>query len=783
MELVDANTKNYVFLTLSQYNNEQNLVRTRVSMRRDQPFWDGGNSYICCESFRITASPSQGGLYYKHFPYEWYMGCELPQNRSDPPQGARVNWEIAEIPGTGDGAHQVGQFLVAKPITIDDAGFCEAKLSIWGMVGADPGALQTNDPRIVRQFLDKFCNHYFLGNKAWIKLVVRGADDNADKYVIGRLEGNPSHNIVGNGMGPDNLYYPDAMPTTAALTVISLNAIAAHATYAQAAQAPVSIAFKPLASRGTAESGTVMSSEEYSKLITNLGTGLFMQCRTKTEQPREWEPMGIGVGGMFQVTGITGVEYNFQKRFFVGNQTNDQQVATCTTAPLLPMQYSSFEVNALCWIKVPVGHGTYPAGTYYGTIEKIPSNALYRGDMTALNLNVIPTLMGYAYIKALPDADRADLAVQVFLFSTTAEKLAAAIHTKCRFKVEDTQPQGGAPPFLDTDNPLVAFAANRNHQKICIRRPDKYIYTPNEMFYAFNFPESVGDKTVQLPFAVQTDENGGFAIWWDASDVLSESFVISVELAEAMGLNQYFEYDDEEHLNDQGKNLALISRVNLDPAQQANEPPIWVDHKLLSINRDKMTPVTLPVAPEGDGSPLHVWVDKVEYLYMRGHQFVESQFQAIKRKIYPSVLVDVFGTRYYRYDNLPVRGTIRNTQQVSVESFSTYSEITIVVPNLPFQSMLGTNSDERILASLRLPFENGTNNGYTGAVSSTTFSYYGDLIFNTLASRSYLKVTTDQALYDCDVEVRLIRRDGQMDVMQLPYQGEFQVKLRLLQTQ
>jgi hypothetical protein len=78
---------------------------------------------------------------------------------------------------------------------------------------------------------------------------------------------------------------------------------------------------------------------------------------------------------------------------------------------------------------------------------------------------------------------------------------------------------------------------------------------------------------------------------------------------------------------------------------------------------------------------------------------------------------------------------------------------------------------------------NGTGNDEQGKVTNTTFGYYGDLIFNTLSSRSYLKVTTDQQLYDCDVEVRLIRRDGQMDVMKLPYKGEFQVKLRLLQTQ
>ena len=144
---------------------------------------------------------------------------------------------------------------------------------------------------------------------------------------------------------------------------------------------------------------------------------------------------------------------------------------------------------------------------------------------------------------------------------------------------------------------------------------------------------------------------------------------------------------------------------------------------------------------------------------------------------------DQFDQDYFIWRDLPESGRITNTQQVSIESFATFSEITIVIPNLPFQPMLGTSTDERILASLRMPFVYSTNNEINGQVESTAFSYYGDLIFNTEASRSYLKVTTDQALYDCDVEVRLIRRDGKMDVMQLPYQGEFQVKLRLLQTQ
>ena len=79
MELVDANTKNFLYLTLSQYNDQQTPVRMRVSMRRDQPFWGGGNSFIACESFRISSAPNPGGLYYKIIPHDWYIGATVAE--------------------------------------------------------------------------------------------------------------------------------------------------------------------------------------------------------------------------------------------------------------------------------------------------------------------------------------------------------------------------------------------------------------------------------------------------------------------------------------------------------------------------------------------------------------------------------------------------------------------------------------------------------------------------------------------------------------------------------
>lgn len=311
------------------------------------------------------------------------------------------------------------------------------------------------------------------------------------------------------------------------------------------------------------------------------------------------------------------------------------------------------------------------------------------------------------------------------------------------------------------------------------------------MFYAFNKKE----KDQDLPYKLQTDENGGFVIRWkDDSQTPGTNFTISVALSQELGLNEYFEYETESFINQHQSDKFFLLKKERKPWLQDQRITAWIDRSDLSTtnpvysntnNVPAWTPA--PIQPHvgfDEGEAPELW-DRAgnQYAFIFNHQFARNRFLSETARIYPTLHVDDDGVQYFAYSDLPASGRIGNTQMVSVESFSTYSEITIVIPNLPFQSMLGTSSDERILASLRLPFINGTGNNFDGEVTNTTFGYYGDLIFNTLASRSYLKVTTDQQLYDCDVEVRLIRRDGQMDVMKLPYRGEFQVKLRLLQTQ
>ena len=275
---------------------------------------------------------------------------------------------------------------------------------------------------------------------------------------------------------------------------------------------------------------------------------------------------------------------------------------------------------------------------------------------------------------------------------------------------------------------------------------------------------------------------------WEDSDIEnpSSNFRISVPFAQELGLNDYFEYYSEDFLDRIDKIIFYCARVERRPwLQDVSQDFAWIDALDLSTTYPTWTPVgDKPESTPVPGSGLQLWDrDGTKFEYVSHHEFSRKRMSSIKRKLYPQILTDDDGILYYNYTELPQMGSIRNTQQVSVESFSTFSEITIVIPNLPFQAMLGTSTDSRILASLRLPCKYSTNNDKDGKVANTSFEYYGDLIFNTESSRSYLKITTDQQLFDCDVEARLIRRDGTMDVMQLPFLGEFQVKLRLLQTE
>jgi len=286
----------------------------------------------------------------------------------------------------------------------------------------------------------------------------------------------------------------------------------------------------------------------------------------------------------------------------------------------------------------------------------------------------------------------------------------------------------------------------------------------------------------------------------DQNKLFYHEFIISKAMVDSLGLNEYMTYELQQGVQDShiDPDTGIVTAVEVwECTVQTFATNDWgvFDHQTFSqatftINSKELCELDGSIYTPPDTLPVGDFQQAVKIKATGQHVYL----LAIKKKvydrreshpcrIYPVLMTDQHGGQFYKYENLPNHARLGNTQQVSVESWSIYSQIDIVIPNLPFQPMLGSETDARILASLRLPFVYSTTNSSSGHVSTSGFEYYGDLLYNSDSSRSYLKITTDQQLYDCDIEARLIRRDGQMDHLTLPYKGQFQVKLRFLQTQ
>jgi hypothetical protein len=143
---------------------------------------------------------------------------------------------------------------------------------------------------------------------------------------------------------------------------------------------------------------------------------------------------------------------------------------------------------------------------------------------------------------------------------------------------------------------------------------------------------------------------------------------------------------------------------------------------------------------------------------------------------------------YWNYSNPPKDAWITNTSDVSVESFSLFDAIRIVCPSgVSFIPMItDASSGIRVLAEYRIPFIYGVTNGNVGVALTTVDNFYGDIIFNSGASKQYLKVVSSSKVYDCILRCELVYRNPNhrppTKQVRIPPTGLFQVKLRWLTT-
>ena len=772
MELVSPNTKNFLFLTMSQFNDTNDLQRARVSMRRDQAFWQGGNSFLACEGFRISASPNPGGLYYKRVSDDYFIGVEEQQFVES---GLHAVDLKRTIDGTQD-TYAALQAIMQTPTGQEPTGpGVEYKL-ILGMNNSTLGQLNScADPDLVNLAWDNFMRK--IDDAKHLTLAWNGGDQ-----MFSIVKTTTAHKTCsGPGAGPSQ----DVLLKTHDETVFDGDV-------------------------GFASWG---GTDPYNMKLRMGGKVDLDQLAQALGRGGGLSPSGLG-------TIVLGAEPSIDR--FKCSLTNYPLFSILGPQNLVLVDYpvDYYDANGkqnrkAFWDDLVVGgwvHLDSPDGPRYKVRSFSPlfTDVLMAGENPQFALNVCvktnATALGELYATK-PDAG---------VFPGTNEewskivlnKGGATLHFPTSYFTSPASQFHHALEVIAIDDDgqrtEVDVSAVNNHlasvrlhttkwsklrSTMRTAEPDHYFYTPNEFFEYFNRSPTRLEPS-ESPYNLNTDTNGGFVVEWTGG-VSHHNFIISEEMCLALGLNGYFEYaqvTDKSGGKGWQYQLQLADRSHETADANPVDAVLAVEQLYYNDNGNKGNQIKAADAqanPEAAPVPFYVFdTHGTKYVVLDRFEKPEVDETYVWTKRYPSVHVNDRGDKYYLFHNMPTTPAImRNDQRISIESYGTFCEINIVIPNLPFQPMLGSQTDSRILASLRIPFTYGTSNDRKGAVLTTESDYYGDLLYNSDSSRSYLKITTDQQLYDVDVEARLIRRDGSMEVFQIPPTGQFQIKLRFLQTQ
>ena len=836
-ELLQSATKDYLFLTMKQYNDEEKLKRAEVQVRRDQPFFEGGNSYVCCESFRITAAPSMGaGIYYTKLNSTEYLGTHRDTTAvpimTDQAE-ANANWvECRHNWGVGNSdelyADQLEELGAGNEAVIAmRLRLCSLKQSDFPRDVTQGGATGTGvSKKKTGDFIRKSLLSYLSGSEIHRDTVLRvqcpagakpgaGANPNAGKWIVGTITNDPTHETYGYGLGHNKLFMPqlymDQM-TAETAAKLTTGTKTANLTF----YIPASITAKIL---------TEIDVNEFLGMVRHFASqGTFMERTDDHDRPDD----EMHNGAWFEVLG--------------------------PSVPHLVSNSDIVDANGLLKVPISTLHtvDTFQGGTYVHGWKTVNSNGLatgytevagmasfsdqwcsYTGGVISIKLRVrlSQALQAMSSADMLKIVDRAKLGNAMFTMSSMPFVQQLQVYACVQMKVnyyDNTAANDGSVALPINDINTLGYgmlSLNRPDIKAyerIIRRGSnnsqnpKVVYTPNELFRKFNRSPSDGED---LPWKLQTDVNGGFQVIWDTTFTNEfADFMISEPLLQKLGLDNYMTYEREAPAKlepsdsneqifvtlrpSQSFNADLVTSLTgltdgcetmtmeafenfmgWDPATDQTKSFIqtWVQYADNDAKKATLNPVSDGGFREltrnnADGSQDNFEIVDVRPTGSKDHE-------TIRQVISPTWATDKDGVKYHIYRNLPPKALLSNDSSLSVESISTFSGINIVSPNLPFQPQLGEQTDQRILCSLALPFEYSTTNDANGQVTATNFKYYGDLIWNTDSSRTYLKITTDQSLYDVTIQARLMKRDGSMEIMQLPYQGEFKCKLRFIQTQ
>ena len=485
MELVSANTKEFLYVTLSQYNEKTKPERARVQMRRDEPFWQGGNSYIACESFRISSSPNPDGLYYKKIPESWFMGA---QGGTETFVGQGGQW--APITNPANPAHTSMLWPVDFRF-LDEAGD-DMKILLGLRLlqnnvppGQQPALIAATRPDLVnRELAGYFGNTLREGSQVRLST----ADNNGNVVTVCRVIHAPQPHFRAEGGGPSGMFFP-----------LVDQARVVHNEMQMAGGGMGAITMESIS----------MGPDDVPAFTEMVGRGTWLQSVSQTpvaHGPRDATNGGYFPSAYYRVLGPNGIDVS-------ADFTNAQ--------PL----YTGGELNYYCYLEGPLRVGipitliSFAAHAngirdVYGTVSAVPG-FMEKPHEISSSWSVAPTQLLLTTIAGNTQ-HRADVLQQQtrdgqFIFTCTPLNWTGTILTEVG--VNANQPNTVAVQNLQEIDKITNPVAQ---QKQWTRRGPEVTYTPGEFMQFFNRPEHapMTANSEQPPWTLTTDVNGGFVVKW-----------------------------------------------------------------------------------------------------------------------------------------------------------------------------------------------------------------------------------------------------------------------------
>ena len=792
--IVDTNTKSCTFLTLTQYNpNKDTVIPAVCSIRKGEPFLDSDRAFIAAESWRLSVAPNKSGIVYHEIPWTYYISCDQAVSAQQDVDANDEKNNAEMIPLNSD-LHPV----LFVDLLQDKKTLLPNKQRLTIKTKAAEQHNRTVDINRLSERLMKFMNHQMMTKGSIVQLTNPAVGVLAEQPYLYTFVDNPVDKLTGPGYGPQGLL---KVPGYYVYESASFNNDGNFIT----SLAPAQVNYiRYRIKKSQVPNMTLADIKRYFSrglwlfrerdAFDGSGAAAFkvfgpMFCQTTDDtQSISTNHHESPIHQLYCKNGAT---------FAVGQQVFQQYKDSAgklleKSSVLTSMQEFGFDDGDYFWVHlcgVPTPAGI--AGQAYHNHEVFASPPTFNQLYYAYDAPVSPTseLMG----DSVPIYDLLTSVCDVTVTDHDKNPLPSAFIT-----------------LANTTTTTFPFLVHRSSQRTRVTRRATeqevvLTYSPNDFMQYFNCGFS---DDQEQPYVLCTDPNGGWRLVV-LSDKLS-SLRISKFMVDDMGLNNFMTVEGIEKTSTKRLEtypivVEILPDKDLDDAWQwtwkedfstiaTAQSLLQSRHTAEFIKIKKTTGAADGPLLNSDQPPQLMYdINETsgrryyELINMVNEELVQTDVSTINQRGH--LKTDDDGVPFYEFTSVKKGSFIGNDSTVSIGSFSKYESIRIVVPSgSSFQPQIAAGSDARVLAELRLPFQNSAEvqQGFLEnkpLVMTTESAFLGDLTWsNPPSGLQYLPITTQGGIYDMEVAVELISRDPNTTPVrvQLGYNQLFQIKLRFI---